>query len=236
MSDLIRHKLSSAIRDYHMSEKAKNLIEASNPLLICGVSAAGKSTVINKLLTHAKFAQVISHTTRQPRHNDGHLEQNGEHFWFVTEAEMYEMVQRQEFLEVKDVHSGWFYGKSIFELDKVVSHGKRAIFDIDVRGALDFIKVSSNISPIFLLPPSYEIWMQRLSSRGNMSDIEKSKRLRSAKNEIQTAVNNRHFILVINHEAEETVSDVLRGTYKNPQHQHTAYHLALDYLQFLKDY
>lgn len=235
MVDNVHSELALLAHQYKMPHKAKQLLAASNPLLLCGVTAAGKGTVASKLLELGGFKAVVSHTTRAPRANHGVLEQNGEEYWFVSEAEMLEMIKRGELLEVKDIHSGTFSGKSIFELDKVISHNQRPIFDIDVKGALEFVKIINDLKPIFLLPPSYDIWMERLGTRGSMTDIERTRRLKSAKNELTTALANSHFVLVINHEAELTAQEILKDTYSSPELQHQAHSLANDYLQFLKD-
>ena len=149
------------------------------------VTAAGKGTLSDKLIEHGEFKSVISHTTRKPRANHGVLEQNGMEYWFVSEEQMLEMINNQELLEIKDIHSGTYYGKSVIELKKIVDTGKRPIFDIDVKGAIEFMKVVPGLKPIFLLPPSYDIWMERLGTRGSMTDIERTKRLVSARQEIQ---------------------------------------------------
>ena len=86
-----------------------------------------------------------------------------------------------------------------------------------------------------MLPPSYDIWMERLGARGSMTNIEKSKRLSSARHEIMTAMRNPHFIMVINHEVELTVADVLNGAYTSPENQHHAHKLASELIEFLKD-
>jgi guanylate kinase len=228
-------ELTRLSHQYVMPESARKLLVESNPLIVCGVTAAGKGTLSNMLIQHGEFQPVISHTTRQPRANHGILEQNGVEYWFVTERQMLDMIINQELLEVKDIHAGTYYGKSISELQKIISLGKRPIFDIDVKGALEFIKIVPSLKPIFLLPPSYDVWMERLGTRGLMTDIERRKRLVSARHEIQTAIRNPQFILLINHEVELTIGEVLRGTYDNPESQHKAHHLATDFLQYLKD-
>ncbi len=83
--------------------------------------------------------------------------------------------------------------------------------EIHVQGAVERCTTVPELRPMFILPPNYEVWMKRLSNRGFMGENEKQRRLRSAKAELQTAIDNPAFILVVNHEVELTVQSILKG-------------------------
>lgn len=77
------------------------------PLVICGPSGTGKSTLLKQLLDEFpdKFGFSVSHTTRSPRPG----EKDGVHYHFTTRDEMEKGVAEGEFIE-SAVFSGNMYG------------------------------------------------------------------------------------------------------------------------------
>ena len=77
------------------SEKDGVMIILSSP------SGAGKTTLVKKLSEKDNFEISISHTTRQPRHN----ENQDEDYFFVDELEFKRLIKNEEFLAfVKKSH------------------------------------------------------------------------------------------------------------------------------------
>lgn len=227
-------KLHGAVATYKMPENAKSLALSSNLLLLCGITASGKNTIVTYLIEHDNFETVVSHTTRQPRVNHGELEQNGREYWFVNAAEMLTLVEAHAFLEVKAIHGETCYGTSISSLQKAVSDGKRPVMEIDVQGALELTQAIPHLRPVFILPPSYEVWMERLGTRGGISDGDKMRRLRSASMEIQTALDHPAFQMVINHEVHFTAGELMRGISPDSSVQQDARALAQELLQYVR--
>ena len=71
------------------SEKDGVMIILSSP------SGAGKTTLVKKLSEKDNFEVSVSHTTRQPRHNENH----NEDYFFVDELEFKRLIRNEEFLE-----------------------------------------------------------------------------------------------------------------------------------------
>lgn len=233
MDDPTLTALHTAVVGYKMPQLAKDLASSSNLLLLCGVTAAGKNTLSNFLSEHAAYEIVVSHTTRQPRLNHGQIEVSGREYWFVSPEEMLELVQNGQFLEVKAVHGDTYYGTSVSSLQKAVQDGKCPVMEIDVQGALEISKAIPTVRPVFILPPSYEIWMERLGTRGNITDGERARRMQSARSEIQTALDNSAFLLVTNHEVPLTAEEIIGGIRPDPQSQQQSRELAQELLQYL---
>src|SRR5882762_4722521 len=118
-------ELRKAVHEYSMPQSAKELITQSHLLVICGVTAAGKNTVVSYLLSHGGYGYIVSHTTRAPRENHGVLEQTGNDYWFVSDEEMLQLVKKQVFVEVKAVHGDTFYGTSTMAIQKVTTENKQ---------------------------------------------------------------------------------------------------------------
>lgn len=216
-------RLHAAVAAYKMPAHAKQLIVSDELLLLCGVTAAGKNTIASFLVSHGGYAHVVSHTTRKPRENHGILEQNGVEYWFVEPNEMLRLVQEQAFIEVKAIHGETCYGTSIASVESVIKNGAKPVMEIDVQGTLELTQAVPGLRPLFILPPSFDVWMERLGTRGNISDGEKERRLRSASMEIQTALDHPAFILTVNEEVELTAADIKRGIdasfYTQSQHR-----------------
>ncbi len=229
----VQSEILTAINSYQMPMKGRKLIRDSQLLALCGVTAAGKNTVAHSLIDHANFEYVVSHTTRKPRENHGELEQNGKDYWFVDDEQMLALIKQQAFLEVKAVHGDTFYGTSIGSVEKSVADGKRPITEIDVQGTLELAKEVPGFHPVFILPPSYEIWMERLGTRGFMSEGEKARRLHSAKMELQTAIDNKDFVLIANHEVELTTAEIMSGIDTSAAHQDAMRQLAADLVEYI---
>lgn len=77
------------------------------PVVFCGPSGTGKSTLIKRLMAEYKdiFGFSVSHTTRSPRRG----EMNGKDYHFVSREELEEAVRNGEFVE-SATHSGNMYG------------------------------------------------------------------------------------------------------------------------------
>jgi guanylate kinase len=227
--------LHGAVASYQMPNHAKELIASGKLLILCGVTASGKNTISNYLVKHGKYEHVVSHTTRHPRENHGILEQSGKEYWFVSPEEMLDMVLQKKFIEVKAIHGDTCYGTSIESVESVIRAGYHPVMEIDVQGVIELVDIVPSLQPIFVLPPSYEVWMERLGTRGEMSDGEKSRRLRSASMEIQTALDHRSFVLVVNHEVEITAAELMRGLDTSVSAQEDNRKLAMELLDVTRN-
>jgi guanylate kinase len=60
-------------------------------------------------------------------------EVQGQHYYFISEAEFSQLIDDQEFIEWAFVHGKAHYGSTFSELQRIVLSGKKAIFNIDVQ-------------------------------------------------------------------------------------------------------
>ncbi len=233
MLDPVLTKLKSAVSEYRMPARAKEIVTKSDLVMVCGVTAAGKNTIVHHLIGHADYEYVVSHTTRPPRENHGKLEQNGVEYWFVDNREMLDLVTSQAFVEVKAVHGDTFYGTSIASIERAMKGGRHPVTEVDVQGALEFANAMPQLRPVFILPPSFDVWMERLGTRGVMTESERQRRLVSAKMELQTAIDNPSFSLVINRDIEPVVREIIDGIDTSADTQTKRRELAMNLLQQL---
>ena len=144
-----------------LSTKDGKMIILSSP------SGAGKTTLVKKLSKEKKYKISVSHTTREPRPN----EINGEDYFFVSKENFQNLVKENAFLEYANVFRN-MYGSTKEEVFKNLEMGHNVLFDIDWQGAEQIKKQTLNYSLIsfFILPPSREVLLQRLISRGENID------------------------------------------------------------------
>ena len=127
------------------------------------------------------LAFSISATTRKMRGG----EINGVSYYFITEAEFLHKVKENEFLEWEEVYTSIYYGTLLTEVDRLHKLGKIIVLDIDVKGALNIKKrYGKHAFCVFIKPPSFEILIERLKSRGTEDDEELQKRIERMKFEL----------------------------------------------------
>lgn len=202
--------LKTAIEQYKMSDDARDVIEKTRLLLIASVAGGGKDTVAKELLKTGFYHRIVSHTTRQPRENHGITEVNGTDYHFISLETAEKLVHDKAFVEAKYVH-GNIYGTSVAEVKQALDNDKIAVADPDIQGVVEYLKVKKDAHAVFLLPPSVDTWLARLSNRyGNLEAhrAEVQKRFETALVEISHILKDDRFVVIINDDLETTVERV----------------------------
>ncbi len=172
-------------------------------LVVCGPSGVGKGTINKKLLeSQDNLVNSISATTRKARKN----EQEGKHYYFITEAEFEKMIKENKFLEWAKVH-GYYYGTPKKPVFDALESGLNVLLEIDVQGALQIKENYEKSILIFLIPPSEEELERRLRHRGTEDDDEIARRLKTA--EWELTMIDKFDYAIINDEVERTYQEVI---------------------------
>ena len=131
-------------------------------VILSSPSGAGKTTLVNLLSKNENFEISISHTTRQPRP----VEIPNKDYFFVSDKEFKRLINNQEFLEYAKVFSN-YYGTTRTPIINSLNNGRNVLFDIDWQGAdqIKNKKLDYKLITFFILPPSKEILLERLSNR-----------------------------------------------------------------------
>ncbi len=169
---------------------------------LCAPSGTGKTTVVRELVKDSdELLFSVSATTRSIRPG----EQDGVDYHFVNREAFESMIEAGAMLEWACVH-GELYGTPRTNLEQAEQQGLALLLDIDVQGAQQLLQALPETVTIFLLPPSAEVLLQRLSGRGSEGDKELRTRLETAQAELEAVDAFRY--VVINDRLEETVHAV----------------------------
>ncbi len=151
-------------------------------LVLVGPAGAGKTTLAHLLQTRApgRRAFSVSHTTRPMRPN----EIDGVDYYFVDRPTFEHLRDQGGFAEWAEVH-GNLYGTSRAEIGRLHQDGKVALFDIDIVGAHNLWQLyPDEVRLAFLLPPSWQVLVDRLLARGTETPEIVRRRLRTARLEL----------------------------------------------------
>lgn len=220
--------LQTAIEKYQMPQIARQLLHGYPSLNIAGPTGAGKGTMVQHLTQTGSYAPVVSDTTRLPRPFGNGYEVNGVHYWFVNTETALQKLQNEAFIEAKLVHGDTVYGTTIDSYKRVVESGRIPILEIDVQGMEELMKVVPGFEAILLLPPSFEVWEQRINDRGGMTIQEKIRRFETALVEYSKPLDNTYFFPVINTEVIDTAKIIQSGAYREESYRQKALELAIN--------
>ena len=183
-------------------------------IILSSPSGAGKTTLVKKLSKEKKYKISVSHTTREPRPN----EINGEDYFFVSKENFQNLVKENAFLEYANVFRN-MYGSAKEEVFKNLEMGHNVLFDIDWQGAEQIKKQTLNYSLIsfFILPPSREVLLQRLISRGENIDEIIQMRMQQFDKDVLHWID--YDFVVINEDLNECYNNII-GYLENTKEYH----------------
>jgi guanylate kinase len=174
----------------------------ARPVVLAAPSGTGKTTIAHRLVEGTgEFVFSVSATTRKPRKG----ERNGMDYEFMSREKFEAMAQRGEFAEWAEVH-GNMYGTPRRNLEDATARGEFVVLDIDVQGARQIRVGFPEALLVFVIPPSAEVLVSRLTKRGTEADEEVVRRLRNARKELASATFFDH--VVVNDDLERAVEEV----------------------------
>ena len=186
-------------------------------LVLSGLSAAGKGTIVKEILKRFdNYALSISATTREKRNN----EVDGVDYFFVSKEKFEEMIKNGELIEYAN-YVGNFYGTPRKYVEEKLDNGINIILEIEMQGALQIKKIYSEAILVFIIPKDAKTQRERLIGRGRESNEQIEKRIKQAVVDATYAVHYDY--VIINDDLSNAVSDIeeiVEGTYdKNKNEQ-----------------
>jgi guanylate kinase len=175
-------------------------------VVVAGPSGVGKSTVVRKAVELAPEVWLsVSATTRSPRPGERH----GVDYLFLSGAEFEALREQDGFLE-SAAFAGNRYGTPRASVTSRLAQGVDVLLEIDLQGVRQVRQAmagASNVSTVFVAPPSWEVLQQRLTSRGTEDDASVARRLAAAREEL--AAQDEFDSVIVNAEVEQAARELL---------------------------
>jgi guanylate kinase len=175
---------------------------SGNLFIVSGPSGAGKDALLSKISHRLGSSWLsISATTRTPRIN----EQNGVHYYFLSDEEFDGLLAVDDLLEWATVH-GKRYGTIRSNVEEHLKQGKNVILEIDPQGAMQVKSKMPEAIMIFIEPPSLEVLEKRLRGRGTEDESSMQCRLANATEEMK--YRDRYDEVIINDDLEVAAEEL----------------------------
>jgi guanylate kinase len=130
-------------------------------LVLSAPSGGGKSSIARNLLQgRDDLGYSVSATTRPIREG----ERDGVDYYFLTREEFVRRSDAGEFLEWA-TYGGHLYGTLRSEIERIFARGRHAVLDIEIEGARQIRANFPNSLHVFVLPPSADALVGRLTGR-----------------------------------------------------------------------
>jgi guanylate kinase len=176
----------------------------SRLIVLAGPTAVGKGTVAAEVRRHHPEVWLsVSATTRDPRPG----EENGVHYWFVSDADFDAMIERGDLLEWATVHGTHRYGTPRGPVELALASGHPAMLEIDLQGARQVRRTMPEALFVFLKPPSWDELVRRLVGRGTETEAQRERRLATAREEL--AAESEFDVTVVNHEVHAAADELV---------------------------
>lgn len=170
--------------------------------LVSGPSGSGKTTLCRRLAAEGEAVYARSCTTRPMRDGEVH----GHDYFFLTREDFEARIAKGDFIEHAEVH-GNLYGTLKSEVIEHISAGSDVVMDIDVQGA-DLVRgcsdrlVKDALVDLFVMPPTTEELLKRLSRRGTDTREIIDLRMENALDEISYAPKYTYRLISGTHEED----------------------------------
>ena len=173
-------------------------------IILTGPSGVGKGTVVKEILDKDKnICLSVSAPTRSPRKG----EKEGENYYFLSEENFKEMINKNLFLEWAKF-AGNYYGTPLSFVKDKIEDGFNVLLEIEVEGAKQIKDKFPDSLSIFILPPSKEELERRIRNRGTEKEEAINRRLSRSTYEI--ASSEEFDFKVTNSDVDETAERIIK--------------------------
>ena len=178
------------------------LLSPGKLIVLTGPSGVGKGTLMRLLLSrHPELNYSISATTRPPRLG----EVDGKDYYFISPSKFQQLIEEGEFLEWAEF-AGNLYGTPRKPAINLMESGKSVLLEIELEGARQIRAAFPELLSIFILPPSFNELEKRIRGRKKDTEDAISRRLKRAKEEIDSA--DEFDLQIVNDDLETAIHDI----------------------------
>lgn len=164
---------------------------AARVVVLSGPTAVGKGTLVSRVRGTDGLWVSVSVTTRPARPG----EVDGQHYHFVDDARMDDLIRTGGLLEWAEVHGAARYGTPRQPVVEAIADGQVALLEIDLQGARQVRQSWPDATFIFLAPPDTEELVRRLRGRGTETPEQQARRLQTAQDELAAMHEFDHVVI-----------------------------------------
>lgn len=174
-------------------------------IVISGPSGVGKDSVIQRMKErNLPFHFVVTATTRPPRPGEKH----GVDYFFISQAEFAEMIEKGELLEYAIVYED-YKGVPKEQVRQALASGKDVLMRVDVQGAATIRRICPDAVLVFLTTQSEEEMVSRLQARQSESPEQLKLRIATARQELKRMDEFDYVVVNRQGQLDETVDTIL---------------------------
>jgi guanylate kinase len=171
-------------------------------LVLSAPSGGGKTSIARMLLERrTDLGYSVSVTTRPKRNGEHH----GIDYYFLSPLEFEDRRKSGQLLEWAE-YSGQYYGTLKSEIDRIFAAGRNAVLDVEIEGARQIRKSFRDSVHVFVLPPSAEVLVERLTGRKTEDPELLRARLIRAAEELQAV--SEYDYAIVNKDLPDAVAEV----------------------------
>lgn len=178
------------------------------PLLVVlsGPTAVGKTSVLRRMQEFGLPYHVgITATTRPRRSN----EEDGQDYYFVTDARFQQMLAANDLLEHARVHGMYDYGVPATPIREALERGLDVIIPPEVQGAATLRGRVPGLLTIFMAAPTFADLERRIRLRGTeRSEEEIQTRLATARREMERVHEFDYLVINDDGRLDDTVREL----------------------------
>ena len=175
--------------------------------IVSGPSGSGKTTLAKRLLGNKtlknKLVRPVSFTTRPKRSG----EQDAKDYFFINEKRFRQEQKEKKILEWTK-YLGYYYATPKDFIERQLDKAKHVILCLDLKGAFTVKRqYPRNAVTIFVVPPSLDALLHRITSRCNKTKEEEVRqRLTLAKQELTAC--DRYDYCVVNKDLNQAIKQL----------------------------
>src|SRR5579859_2389147 len=194
-------ELQYAVEHYQPDDKVLEQMAGVRLLAVVGPTAVGKSSIIEMAVQKSPLLQKVKDiTTRLPRPG-----QNESEFTFITKDQYLEVVKKRQFVQVAMMPTGDLYAT----LPESYPTGKIGIMAVQAGVIPLFRKLFTDLKVVFIVPSSYEIWMEWFNQRQSSAE-DTDKRLAEAKVSLEFALTDKNIDFILNDKLDEAAERLIQ--------------------------
>jgi len=200
-------ELRYAVEHYKPSAEVLTAMAGVRLLTVVGPSAVGKTSIMEVAAQKSPLLGMVGGITSRPQRED---EKNSEYEFLARDA-VIAGLQAGEYVQIAMMPTGDLYATRLSDYPK----GKIGLMAVQAGVIPMFRQLFPDIKVVFIVPLSYEAWMQRFTQR-ELNDEDGVKRLKEAKTSLEFGVSDKNLHFILNDQIDKAAERLIQVTEAQP--------------------